>query len=84
MLTTASVSRVIVFALVNCQTRAALPAMKLARFTVRGVLSGRYLLSTITVIALSLERWAAKAATLSGLATVAETLVSPNVLLSPS
>ena len=39
---------------------------------------------TITVSAPSVERWAAKAATVSGFGAVADTLVSPNVDRLPS
>src|SRR6185369_10169658 len=74
----------IVFDEVNCQTCAVPPFAKFATLIVAGVLPLRYLLITITVNAPSAERVAEKAETLSGLGTVVETLVSPNVDLLPS
>ena len=84
MPTVASARRLIVFALVNCQTWAGPLAVKLARLTETGVVSLSCLQTTMTVRAPSLARWAAKAETWSGLTTLVETLVSPNVLLLPS
>ena len=66
-----------------CQACAVAFAVKPAKFTVTGVLPC-CLLITITVSAPSVPRTAANAERLSGFATAAETLVSPNVELLPS
>src|SRR5688572_19763884 len=76
--------RLMELAAVNCHGSARPALEKLARFTVTGVLPERYFERTMMVSAPSEERWAPKAATLSGLGPVAETLVSPNVDLLPS
>ena len=75
----ASARRVMAFAEVSCQARATPVAEKLARLRVTGVVPESTLLTTITVIAPSLERCAAKAERASGLGTLAVTLVSPKV-----
>ena len=74
----------ITFAEVSCHTSALLPGRKLARLIVAEIGAASCLLITMTVIAPSLERIAAKVETLSGLGPEAETLVSPKVDLAPS
>src|SRR6516162_3947559 len=74
-----SLSRVIVFALVSCQTCAVFAGRKFVKFNSTGVVLVNCLLITIAVSAPSLERSAANAETLSGFGTVALTLVSPKV-----
>src|SRR5688572_15247710 len=75
--------RLIAFADVSCQGSARPALVKPARLTVTGVVPDRYFERTMMVRALSDDRWAAKAATVSGFGPVAETLVSPNVDLFP-
>src|SRR5579864_6232106 len=69
---------------VSCQTCADDPAANWLRLRETGVEPLRYLLTTMTVNAPSLDRTAANAATLSGSGTVADTLVSPNADFAPS
>src|SRR6476620_10007845 len=76
--------RLIVFAEVNCQTCAVPILVKFAKLIVAGVLPLRYLLISITVSAPSDERFDEMAETFSGLCTVVDTLVSPQVDLLPS
>ena len=71
-------------AAVSCQTWATPACVKLARLIVAGVRADRDLLIDHHRQRAVAERCAAKAETVSGLGTVAETLVSPNVDLLPS
>jgi len=83
-LTAISDSFEMVFAEVNCQTLATPEFVKLARFAVVVALAPNCLLITRIVSAPSDERRAAYADTLSGLGTMAVTLVSPKPDLAPS
>src|SRR5262245_60328164 len=69
---------------VSCQRCATPLERKLVRLMVADALAVSCLLISMTVSAPSLERAAAKQATLSGFGTVAETLVSPKPDLLPS
>jgi hypothetical protein len=79
-----SVSRLIVLAEVTCHASAAANGEKFVIARVMGVLPLSALLMTITVSAASVDRMAAKVERLSGLGAIAETLVSPKVILFPS
>ena len=79
-----SVSRVIAFAEVSCHAWAVPLPEKFASDMVTGVLPLRTFEITITVSAPSEVRWAANAARLSGLGTLACTLLSPKADRLPS
>jgi len=68
----------------TCQTFADPPALKFAMLRLTGVVPVSVLLITMIVSAPSLLRMEAKLDRLSGLITVAPTLVSPKVDLFPS
>src|SRR5262245_36293188 len=79
-----SASRVMRLPALSCQACAVAAGVKFASDTVVAVVAVSDLTITSTVSAPSLERCAAKAATVSGFGPVAATLVSPNVECVPS
>src|SRR5258706_5203452 len=68
----------------SCQRCAAAPAVKFATLIVAAAVPFSALLTIMIVNAPSVERTAAKAATLSGSGPVAATLTSPNADFAPS